>query len=202
MLKKMMLLAMAVCALVAFSAPASASAANEWIGSHSDNLTGKLSFGNPAAGQTKFGCQTSTTVDVTGGTSTGEVTSFTPTTASCSGEGAFAGCSLVSHETTLPTVLGTSQVKIHIVGATTLTLTTPAGTPIVLHNVYNAGCAIEKSTLTVSHLHMKTAQDNLTDVTVEGLATSHVWIKGVQQPATTVAVFGTLHTATDTITFN
>ncbi len=202
MFKKMMLLALAAAALVAFAVPASASAANEWIGNHEDTLTGKLSFGNPAAGQTKFGCETNTTLDVFGGTSTGEVTAFTPTTATCSGEGAFAGCTLTKDETTLPTVLGTSQVKVHITAATTMKLTTPPGNPIVLHNTYGGGCLIESSTLTVSELHLKAAADNLTDVTVSGVAVSHVTIGGVVQPPTNVAVFGTLHTKTDTITFN
>ena len=210
MLKKMMLLASMALAAIAFAVPASASAL-EWTdegssfsGEIGDTITGFIAFGNPVAGQTKFGCEAHAEIDFIGGGTTATLTSFEPTTGTCVGEGSFTGCKLVEHQTTIP-----SGTRIHILGTNTMTLTTPAGEPIVLHNVYDTGCAIEKSTLTVTHLHMSTptvAQGNtnssLTDVTVSGEAQSHTWIRGLGEITQTVGVFGTMGTATDTITIS
>lgn len=213
MLKKMMLLAGMALAVIAFAAPASASAL-EWTddnapfeGTIEDTLSGKISFGNPAVGATKFGCIAHAGVTFEGGTGadegTGWLDSFVPTTSTCVGEGSFAGCSLSEHETTIPRdANGKSLAKIHIVETNKVTLTTPAGNPIVIHNVYNAGCAIEKSTLTVSHLTLTGTNSDLTDVSVSGGALSHTWIRNVGEITQEVAVFGTMGTATDTITMS
>jgi len=200
MFKKMMLLAGMALSAIAFAVPASASAF-EWTdeggafeGTATDTLSGRISFGNPEAGKTKFGCIAHAGLNVKGGSTTGSLTSFSPTTGTCSGEGTFAGCTLAEDSTTIP-----ASASLDITGTNTVTLTTAAGEPIVLHNVYKVGCPIEKSTLTVSHLTITGTNSNLTDATVSGTATSHVWVGGVQQPASTVAVFGTMGTPTDTI---
>jgi len=200
MLKKMMLFASMALAAIAFAVPATASAL-EWThegakfaGTAEDTLSGKISFGNPEAGKTKFGCIAHAGVSANGGLPTGSVTSFTPTTETCEGEGLFAGCELVSDSTTgLP-------AGISITGTNTLTL---SNATIVIHNEYNAACPVAKSTLTVSHLTMTGTNSILTDVTVSGLATSHVTLRvGGLQPPATVAVFGTLGTATDTLSIS
>jgi hypothetical protein len=202
--KKMMMLAGVALAAIAFAVPASASA--EWTddgasfsGSVTDVLTGKISFGNPAAGQTKFGCQAEADFDVFGGTTTGELTSFVPNTATCEGEGAFAECQLESDSTTIP-----ADTTLHLVGAEKITLTTPLGEPIVIHNVYKSPCPIEKTTLTVEDLTLTTnGRTDLTDVTIEGTGLSHTTTRSPTVESTaTVAVFGTMHTETDTITFD
>jgi hypothetical protein len=203
MLKKMMLLASLALAAIAFAVPASASA-QVWNGTHTDSLTGFIAFGNPAAGATKFGCQAHAAFTVTGNTTTGTLETFVPTTSTCVGEGSFTGCELVEHETTIP-----NDTTIHITGTNSVTLTTPTGTAIVIHNVYDEGCAIEKSTLTVTHLNLNTptvsqgnTNSNLTDVTISGLALSHTWVRGLGEITQEVAVFGTMGTATHTVTIS
>jgi hypothetical protein len=207
MFKKMMLLASMALAAVAFAVPASASAL-EWTdngaafeGTASDTLSGFISFGNPEAKQTKFGCVSHAGFSVTGGSTTGSLTSFTPTTGTCKGEGAFTGCELVEDVTTIP-----AGTQIHITGPNSATVTAPesegVAEPIVIHNVYNAGCAIEKSTLTVTDLNISGTGSNLTDATVSGLALSHTWVRGLGEITQTVGVFGTMGTATDTISIS
>jgi len=196
MLKKMMLLAGMALAAIAFAVPASASA-QVWNGTHTDTLTGFISFGNPVAGQSKFGCEAHAAFTVEEGTTTGELETFVPTTETCVGEGAFAGCSLVEDETTIP-----AGTAIHITETNKVTLTTPIGSPIVIHNVYNSTCAIEKSTLTVTGLVLTGTNSDLTDVTVSGAGLSHTWIRNAGEITQNVAVFGTMGTATDTVTIS
>jgi hypothetical protein len=196
MLKKMMLLAGMALAAIAFAVPTSASAF-EWNGTHEDSLTGFLGFGNPAPGQTKFGCEVHIDIDVAGETSTGELTGLVPTTATCVGEGSYSGCELVEDSATVA-----PATQIHIVETNKLTITTPMGEPVVVHYVYDAACPIEKTTLTVTQLAVTTTNSDLTDVTVTASGTMHAWIRGVGQITTSVALFGTLGTAADTITIS
>jgi hypothetical protein len=203
MLKKMILLASLALAAIAFAVPASASA-QVWTGTHTDSLTGFIVFGNPAAGQTKFGCEMHVAFTVAGNTTTGSLETFEPTTATCVGEGSYTGCELVEHETTIP-----NDTTIHITGTNSVTLTTPTGTAIVIHNIYDEGCAIEKSTLTVTHLTLNTptvaqgnTDSNLTDVTISGLALSHTWVRGLGEVTQEIATFGTIGTESHTVTIS
>jgi hypothetical protein len=204
--KKMLLLASTALGAIAFSAPASASA--EWThegdsfsGTRSDILTGKVSFGNPAPGQTKFGCIAHSLVTATGGLgTTATIDTFEPTTETCTGDGAFLGCELVGHETTgLPKHFDALQTNVS--GNLVYTVTGL----IVIHNVYDAGCPIEKTTLTVSDVTLTTetvVDPALTELDVSGLAEAHSVIRTTGGEITqTVAVFGTAGTSTDTLTF-
>jgi hypothetical protein len=195
--KKMLLLASMALAAVAFSVPASASA-QEWthngasfIGHKTDTLTGKISFGNPAPGANKFGCVAHAGLTVFGGSTTGEIENFLPTTSTCTGEGIFAGCQLIEDETTgLPH-------PVHTIGTDELTV---EEAEIVIHNVYDANCPVEKTTLTVEDVTLAlNGTSNLTDVTTSFLAEAHSVIRGVGEVTQTVAVFGTVDTATDTL---
>jgi len=194
MLKKMTLLAGMALAAIAFAVPASASAL-EWTdngaaftGTASDTLSGFIAFGEP--GGTEFGCVAEVGISATGGSANGSVTSFTPNTAECAGTGPFSGCELESDSTTgLP-------AAVSIVETSKLTMSNAS---IVIHNVYKPGCLIEKVTLTVSHLTFNlNGRSDLTDVTVEGLALAHITAGGVESTET-VGVFGTVGTATDTL---
>jgi hypothetical protein len=195
--KKMLLLASMALAAVAFSVPASASA-QEWThsgasftGHKTDTLTGKISFGNPAPGQNKFGCVAHAGLTVFGGTTTGEIENFLPTTSTCTGEGIFSGCQLISDETTgLP----------HLVHTLNTDELTVEEANIVIHNTYDAACPVERTTLTVEDVTLDlNGTSNLTDVTVSGLAEAHSFIPGVGEITQIVGVFGTVHTATDTL---
>jgi hypothetical protein len=194
--KKMLLVASMALAAIAFSVPASASAL-DWTheggpfsGTRSDGLTGKLSFGNPALGQNKFGCIVHISLTANGGSTTGSITSFDHTTSTCTGEGSFAGCEVVDDQTTgLPEV-------VHTTATNSLTVTGP----IIFHTVFDDNCPIVKSTLTVSEFSMGINSSNLTDVVIAGLAETHTMFRvtGLEVTQTT-AVFGTLKTATETL---
>jgi hypothetical protein len=186
--KKMLLVASMALAAIAFAAPASASAL-EWTdegepyaGEASDTLSGKLSFGNPAAGQSKFGCTVHAGVSGEGGSSTGTLTSFNVTTSTCAGEGAFATCKLKEDSTTgLPAV-------VHITGTNTLTITGP----IVIHNHYE-GCGITKSTLTISDATLTLTNSAFTvPAVLSGLLESHTTDVLGNETTQTVAAFGSL----------
>lgn len=212
MLKRITLLAGMALAAIALAVPASASAL-EWTheeetfgGTASDTLSGWFGFGNPEFLKTKFECFSHAGFEVEGESTTGLLTSFGPTTAACKGEGAFAGCSLATDSTTIPTSVatGVSRAQLHLVGFNEVTLTTPLNEPIVFHSEYSGKeCPITKSTLTVSHFELEGFPvSTLTGMELTGLATAHIWIGGVQQPAMTVAIWGELSTASDTITIS
>lgn len=196
MLKKLTLLAAMALAAIALAVPASASAL-EWThngeafeGTVEDTLSGTIAFGNPAPGQTKFGCLSHIGVEVEGGTDTGVISSFQRTTETCAGEGAFAGCSLVEDEVTgLP-------ADIKIVGTNEATLENGS---LVFHNRYNAGCLIQSSTLTVTDLTMSGTNSDLTDVTINFVALAHFTNNLGVETTANVALFGTVQTETDTI---
>jgi hypothetical protein len=212
MFKKMMLLASTALAAVAFAVPASASAL-EWTdngsafpGTASDTLSGLITFGNPAPGQIKFSCVVHAGFSVTGGTTTGSLSSYTVTTETCVGGGSLANCTAVADSATVP-----AGTAIHITGTNSATVTAPVHsaeeeegvvTPIVVHYVFNGACPIEKITLTITDLSLSTTNSNLTDATVSGLALSHTWIRELGETTQTVAVFGTMGTATDTISIS
>jgi hypothetical protein len=194
--KKMLLLASMALAAIAFSVPASASALEwthngaEFEGEVEDTLSGSLFFGNPEAGQTKFGCNLHIGIIAHGGTTTSTSGNISRTTETCAGEGAFTGCELVEDETTgLP-------ADVHTTGTNTLTITGP----IVIHNVYDEDCPIVRTTLTFPDVTITLQNSNLTDVVVNALAESHTTIRSPTVEVTqTVAFFGTVGTATDTL---
>jgi hypothetical protein len=143
MLKKMMLLAMAVGVLVAFAAPTVASAHNWTSGgaklekgaTASETYEGVLSFTTPAPPlpvESSFGCEVTVAVEVTGtggGTGHGEVTEFNPTTASCAGTGVFKGCTLANDVSNPPWDVDILATNLRVNGPVTITNTYAAGCP-------------------------------------------------------------------------
>jgi hypothetical protein len=194
--KKMLLVTCIALAAIMFSAPASATAL-EWTdngeafeGEAEDILSGEVFFGNPAAGQTKFGCEVHGDVIAHGITQTATLVAYEHTTAACEGEGIFAGCVLIEDSTTgLP-------ADIHTAGTNTLTVTGP----IVIHKVFEGHCPIEKTTLTISDYTLTLQNSSPTHITLSGLAEAHSTMRpsGVETTQT-VAMFGTVGTETDTL---
>jgi hypothetical protein len=77
---------------------------------------------------------------------------------------------------------------------------TVEGAAIVIHKVYDANCPVEKTTLTVEDVTLGlNGTSNLTDVRVSAVANAHSTIRGVGEVTQNVLVFGTVHTATDTL---
>jgi hypothetical protein len=200
--KKMSLVAGMALAAITFSAPASASAL-EWTdenasfgGEATDVLSGKLTFGNPAAGQIKFGCMVHLGIVAHGGTDTGTLESFNITTSTCEGEGVLTGCELKEDSVTgLPAdIMPKTTYKVPITGELIVT------GPIVVHRVFDDECPIEKTTWTVSEMTMTLTNCNLTDVMVSGLVEGHNTFRPSGMEVTqNFVVFGTMETATDTL---
>jgi hypothetical protein len=110
-LKKMLILASMALAVVAFVAPASASAARwvHWeagvettVETITEDFTGWAEFHPTGVASTNFGCEVHAHVtgSTTAGVAHGKVTSFEITTSTCKGEGGFTGCELKSHTNT------------------------------------------------------------------------------------------------------
>jgi hypothetical protein len=143
MLKKMMLLASLALAVVAFAAPASASAQGTLFdgttpiptGNHITlETTGVISFDVPELASS-FGCNSHPKVTlVSGHPSTGTVEAFNITTSECAGTGLLEGCVLANDTTNKPAV---------DVSATVLTITN-----IEINNVFAEGCIVPGSKLT------------------------------------------------------
>lgn len=148
MIKKMMLLAIAVAAVAAFAAPASALAGTHWIhegstvSSFEEDYTGFASFDVNAFPGTSFGCvvhvHLSATQDTTPTTATGTITSFEVTTNTCEGTGLLTGCELEND---------TSNTNWHVVATATDLDITKTGGEIEINNSYKAGCAVAASTV-------------------------------------------------------
>jgi hypothetical protein len=117
MLKKMMLLAISVGALVAFAVPATASATDVWTdwnglkhqtlgGGNTANqaFEGLIVFttGLPLPVESGFGCQVTVEIRAVG-PSGGKVTKFNPTTKECVGTGIYDGCTLKGDTTNIRT---------------------------------------------------------------------------------------------------
>jgi hypothetical protein len=129
MLKKTMLLAMAVGAL-AFAAPAVASA-DQWTYNGApiaqddvvqDEYEGFLSFTLPTAivpVHTTFGCDVTTTLQVEGTedeTGHALMTQFAPTTSTCVGTGAFAGCKVKADSSNPPWTVDINATDLTVTG--------------------------------------------------------------------------------------
>lgn len=192
MIKKMMLLAGMALAAIAFAVPASASAL-EWTDNGSpvaeeveEEFAGRISFGNPLPGQTKFGCDVDVgvTVDPEGHAT---VTTFDITTSTCEGVLGFAGCELIEDSVTgLPATLG-------IVNTNTVAITSA----IVIHNHYGgAACTFTKSTLTAAantiHLTLQNSGTTLPSSISGAIETHSVDINGTESTQSGVPVFGSI----------
>jgi hypothetical protein len=166
MLKKMMLLAMAVGALIAFAAPAAAQA-QLTFNNATEEFEGVLEFHRPAPPITgTFACNVTVVVTSTGGTDA-EVTEFAPTTEECEGTGLFAGCELVGDASNVPFTATANTEDIVV---------TKPGGDITIANVYS-GCAFG---IPGSHLEFGevTAEASLTGnggieaLTISGISTA------------------------------
>jgi hypothetical protein len=135
MIKKMMLLALAIGAFIALAAPSVASAYEEGVvsGSEGEGATGTegyegfLKFTTMQGAQhSVFECNYTLKMHLGGGAFT--VIEFRPTTTSCEGTGVFAGCKLKNDTSNVPWGVG--------IGAA-LTI----NGPITLTNMYE-GCSL------------------------------------------------------------
>ena len=193
--KKMLLVVGMALAAIAFAAPASASALEwtdseeEFFGERTDFLSGQITFGNPEAGQSKFGCNTNLWLSAEGEGTTGTLTEFSPLTNTCKGEGAFASCILKGDSVTNLWI-----AEVHIVGTNKLTVTNPFGTSVVLHYYYEgANCPIKESTFTISDFNMTLTFSGLNlPATVSGLVESHTTDVLGNETTQTVAIFGSV----------
>jgi hypothetical protein len=185
MLKKLMLLAMAVGALVALAAPAAASAAHQWTDDGapiaegteaSESYEGRLQFTSsspPLPVHSTFGCDVTTTVVATGtenGTGHAEVTAFNPTTSTCTGTGVFTGCKLIND-------VSNPSWTVDINAANTpsfagdLTITGP----VTITNTYAEGCpAGGGSELTFNNITANTTSNatGIQSISISGPATN------------------------------
>jgi hypothetical protein len=188
MIKKMMLLASALAALVAFAVPATASA-DSWadngvaLGAGVDitqNYEGFLQFNTGPGGV--FGCEVTITI-TTNGPSAAQVTKFSPTTETCVGTVAFEGCKLIADK---------SNVNFSINNAITpLVVTKPEGR-ITIHNEYQAGTC--KGGQTTSHLEFNSVNaavegtNPINKLTISGTAINGVTAAGSLVPEGTATL--------------
>jgi hypothetical protein len=161
-LKKLALLATALCALVAFAVPASASA----TGYHfTDNtkaiegteasvvLHGEMTFVNIFG---SYKCEVTSEIDFN--THDATVTTFDPSTEECVGTGSLAGCELTSHQATVEgkpiseNPATATIVDIETEDETTHEKQITIETELALHNEFT-NCDIEELTLTFHALH-------------------------------------------------
>ncbi len=181
MLKKMMLLAMAVAAIAAFAVPASASAATDWThndvlvpaGSNfSQSFEGKLSFtvAPPIVPvHSTYGCQVTIEINVTGPTAA-TVKKFNPTTSTCEGTGVFAGCKLKADKNNIPAAGWAIENLV-----TDLAVKHPtAGTDLTIFNEYE-GCAVPSSDLEFKEVTVTptlNAGKTITSLAISGTSTT------------------------------
>ena len=188
MLKKMMLLASALAALVAFAVPATASA-DTWAHngvalSPEQDMTqsyeGFLQFNTGATGT--FGCDVTIKI-TTNGPHAAQVTEFNPTTGTCVGTVAFKGCKLIADK---------SNVPFNVSNAATPLSVTKAGGNITIHNEYEAGSCAGKQT--TSHLEFATISaavegtNPITKLTISGTSTVGVPASGALTPEPTATL--------------
>jgi hypothetical protein len=130
MIKKMMLLALAVGALVALAVPAMASA-DQWtydgapigLGEEvQEEYEGFLSFTTPPPAvpvHSTFGCEVTVVVQVTGTedeTGHAFVTQFSPTTGTCVGTGVFTNCKLKADSSNPPWTVDINATDLTVTG--------------------------------------------------------------------------------------
>lgn len=169
-IRKMVLLACAAVATVAFAVPAAASAV-EWTKETSPltqnenaEFTGTAGFETPGVGGVE--CVVHVPVTLEPG-STGTVDDFEITTSTCEGFGIFADCELVDHELTgMPWIMhatvqedGTRDVDI---------------TNIVIHNEFDPECEIQNVTLTFGSVTATPDKaDPISHITLSGTGEAH-----------------------------
>jgi hypothetical protein len=188
MLKKMMLLAISVGALVAFAVPATASATDVWtnndstlVGSANQSFEGVLQFTTPSPPlpvHTTFGCRVTVEIEAVA-PSGGKILKFARTTSECEGTGVFTGCVLKEDFTNIEIEEEEVFIKNWNIDVSTTPATVKANTGnLTIHNVY-VGCL---SGLTTSHLEFPSisvtptlnAQGTITKLDIHALATNGV----------------------------
>jgi hypothetical protein len=171
-LKKMLLLATMALAVVAFAAPAAAHAEQHEFNEATESYEGPLKF--TAAGVGSYECQVTVSINAEGGT-TAEVEAFTPTTSTCVGTGAFTGCKLKEHTSSVPFTAHTTETN-------DLKITDEPGN-IVIHNVYE-GCLVPETTLEFAEV---TATPNPTTGPIHSISISGTSTSGVVASGTVTA---------------
>jgi len=187
MLKKMMLLAVAAAALVAFVVPASASA-DVWTDNHNtleEGQTANQSFEGVlkffAGPTTTFACNVTVEIEAEG-PSGGRVTKFNPTTTECEGTGGFAGCELEADSSNI-----SEGWNINI--ASTPILVTASSGNITIHNEY-AGCAAPDTDLAFTSITVTPTQveGTITKLSISGTATNGAVAAGSVTPESSLTL--------------
>ncbi|HEX5712776.1 MAG TPA: hypothetical protein VFX85_05635 [Solirubrobacterales bacterium] len=188
MLKKMMLLASALAALVAFAVPATASAdtwADEGVAiAAGADITqayeGFLQFNTGATGT--FGCDVTIKI-TTNGPHAAQVTEFAPTTGTCVGTVAFKGCKLIADKSNVPFDVSNASTPLGV---------TKAGGNITIHNEYEAGsCAGKQTTSHLEFAKISAAVEGtnpITKLTISGTSTVGVPASGSLTPENPVTL--------------
>lgn len=193
MLKKMTLLAGMALAAIAFAAPASASAlewthnGEEFEGTLEDTLNGTLWIGNMMPGGNNFGCQIQVNLQVTGGSSSATISSFSPKTKTCQGSGWYVNCEIAEDNITLPV-----NMTVDIVGTNQVTISAPAEEPLVIDYVLNSTCSVEQTTATVTDLTLTGTNSYITALTVGGVGFFHTKFRGIGEITHNMAMAGSL----------
>lgn len=166
-IKKMLLLAGMALAVVALAGPASASAEPlTWLDNHevlgaeehaTEEYEGPARFFG--AGEDSFGCEVTVVLTAEGG-HTGTITKFEPTTETCTGTGAFAGCELANHSASTPWDVDVTTTDLVV-------------TDVTIHNEYDEACAVETTHLEFPELTAVPDENTtISTLTVSGFATS------------------------------
>jgi hypothetical protein len=129
----------------------------------SESYEGRFEFTTPPPAvpvHTTFGCNVTITVQVTGtedGTGHAEVTTYNPTTSTCTGTGAFTGCVLVNDVAnpswTVDINKADTAAEPSFAGDLTIT------GPVTTINTYAAGCPVGGSELTFANITATTASN-------------------------------------------
>jgi hypothetical protein len=171
-----------VVAVAALCLPAVASA-DQWAdngkaigaGVHiGESYEGFVQFNAGAVGT--FGCDVTMLLDTEGPTSA-FVTTFTPTTSTCKGTVAFAGCKAIADSTKTPW---------HVDNALTPLLATGVGGNVAFNFSFQAGsCAGKQTQSFIEFLSVRLAVEGtnpITKLTISGTATSGISISGSLTP--------------------
>jgi hypothetical protein len=173
-LKKILMLSSMALAAIAFAAPAASAELPTWTHDHEfiegsekveQSFEGHLSFHRPPFGT--FGCDVTATVVAKAGT-TATVTKFEPTTETCTGVGAFAGCVLTHDTANVPWDAHVNGTKDNETNSAPLSVTKDDD-DVTITNVYH-GCAVPQ----ITHTHLEFEQVEVTaemndETTIVGL---------------------------------
>jgi len=181
MLKKMMLLAMAVGALIACAAPAAAQAQTTF-NNETEEFEGFFTTHRAARGVPTgiFTCPVTVVVTSTGGADA-SVTQFSPTTTDCAGTGLFTGCHLI-HDTANVPFTATANTE-------DIVLSKPDG-DITIANGYT-GCAFG-----IPGSHLEFGEITIKPILTEGGGIEALTISGMSTVGG-VTVTGTLFAETN-----